>query len=1021
MESCRFGVKGIRWAAASLALLAALPLPAIAAAKLAIESVDYYATEGGPQLALKVTRSGDSAGAVSVNYATANGTALAGSDYAAAAGTLNWASGDMAPKIVQLPMLDDAVYELRESFKLNLSNPGGGAQLGRASATVYLDDDDTGLSFSQSVYSVGEGGAAGITVYRRGRLDAAVSVSYSTADSSAKAGSDYNASNGTLSWAAGDGKPKSFPVQTLQDALAEPVELAQLKLANPVGASLYGPASVNFKIADDDAAAVNTGNPVMFVTQVPVSGFLVVASAFGAHQPAVREAPRGGDLIIRYADGTLRNLTQEAGYGGDGFQGSNAIAVRQPAVHWDGQRALFSMVVGSPTQQWQVIDPKWQIYEVSGFMPGQTVQITRVPGQPAGYNNLAPAYASDGQVIYVSDRPRNGAAHLYPQRDEYESAAIDTGLWKLDPVAKTFKLIQHAPSGVTYPSVDSAGRVIFTKWDHLQRDQQADADAFSAPAAYKYGAFNYASEGQTTPPATFSMQEHFPELRRAAYSLPYGAGYDGTSIASDYPYDDLQFNQFFPWMLNQDGSEEETLNHVGRQEIGGTYGEGSFREDTALLSYIRYGIFTGGTTFLSGDGGMFHLREDPAQPGMFYGTQAPEFRTHTAGDIVRLYGRKDVNPEDMRLERIIVKGGTGRMRNPLPMVNGQLLVAHTGEEGDEQNLGTTAAPVHNYGFRLRTTKIVDGKRVPDGFLTGGLTKSLNWWNPDVKVSWSGTLWELDPVEVRTRTVPPKTVAPLLPAPERQILSAQGVNHTLLRNWLHSKKLALVVMRDVTQRDRADGLQPFNLNLPGGVSSVPTAGTVYDITRLQFFQGDQIRGYSPGKPPQQGGTPSAGRRVLAVPMHDTVATGANPVVVAPLPKGSQPIAPDGSVAAFLPAQRAMAWQLVDDSGKAVVRERNWISFKPGETRSCSACHGINKLDHGGNPPPDNPPQALGTLLTHWKNQLRNNCPATGGSGAWTYTGVAWSRCDEGAQYRIQVCSGGNGCCNGMPATESLACP
>lgn len=1011
---------GIRSFGLGLACLAAASVSiAQAAVRLDLDAVEYYATEGGPAVVIKVTRS-DSLGAVSVSYATADGSATAGSDYGARSGTISWASGDASPKSFTVSMVNDKLYEVAEKFKVSLSSPVG-AVLGRSSAMVYLDDNDTGLSFSQSAYTVGEGGAAGITVYRNGGLSAKVTVKYATADISAKAGTDYTARSGTLTWGSGDGKPKVIPVPTTQDTLAEPTERLGITLSGPVEATLLGPATVNLGIVDDDATAINTSNPVMFVTQVPVSGFLVVASAFGAHEGRVDKAPRGGDLMIRYADGALRNLTQEGGFGVNGFQNAKGIAVRQPSVHWSGQKAVFSMVVGGPNQQYQITNPKWQLYEVTGFMPGQIVQITKLPGQPTTYNNIAPVYASDGQIIYVSDRPRNGATHLYPQRDEYESANIDTGLWKLDPVAQTFKIIQHAPSGVTYPSIDSAGRVIFTKWDHLQRDQQADADAFSAPDAYKYGAFNYASETAKTPPAAHSMQEFFPEFRRAAYSLPFGAGYDGQTVAADYPYDDFTFNHFFPWMLNQDGSEEETLNHIGRHELGGTYSEGSFRADPALQATI-HGQFTGGDVFIGGDGGLFHLREDPAQPGMFYATQAPEFSTHTAGDILRIYARKDVNAEDMRLERVIGKAGVGRMRNPLPLANGQLLVSHTSEEGNETNLGSTAAPMYNYGFRLRSTRLVNGKRVPDAFLTGGITKSVNYWSPDVKVTWSGTLWELDPVEVRAYKAPPKTSAPMLPAPEQQVLTLQSVNLNLLRNWLHANQLSLVVMRNVTQRDRADRLQPFNLNVPGGTFSVPQSGaTVYDITRMQFFQGDQIRGYASGKPPQQGGTPSPGRRVLAVPMHDPAAMKANPLVPAGAAPGSYPVAADGSVAAFVPAQRAMAWQLVDAASKPIVRERNWISFKPGETRSCTSCHGLNKRDHGGNQPTENVPAALGQLLTHWKNVVRNNCPVSGGTGAWTYTGVNFSACDEGSQYRIQVCSGGNGCCNGMPTTETQACP
>src|SRR5579862_7755583 len=88
---------------------------------------------------------------------------------------------------------------------------------------------------------------------------------------------------------------------------------------------------------------------IVFVTQVPIPTDLSnVASAFGNHRGNIESAPRGGDLYIRYADGTLKNLTEAAGFGNAGFQGANAIAVRDPCVHWSGQKVLFSMIVGAP-------------------------------------------------------------------------------------------------------------------------------------------------------------------------------------------------------------------------------------------------------------------------------------------------------------------------------------------------------------------------------------------------------------------------------------------------------------------------------------------------------------------------------------------------------------------------------------------------------------------------------------------------------------------------------------------------
>jgi hypothetical protein len=170
-------------------------------------------------------------------------------------------------------------------------------------------------------------------------------------------------------------------------------------------------------------------------------------------------------------------------------------------------------------------------------------------------------------------------------------------------------------------------------------------------------------------------------------------------------------------------------------------------------------------------------------------------------------------------------------------------------------------------------------------------------------------------------------------------------------------VAVVISRDVTARDQADIQQPFNLKVFGtSTQTIGATGKIYDIRYMQFFQGDQIRGI--------GGlaTPRAGRRVLAQPMHATA--GLNPPAP-PGPAGSVLLGSDGSMAAFVPARRAMSWQLTEPNGTPVVRERYWLSFQPGEVRVCAACHGINTSDQAGFATPQNPPEAFRDLLQYWK--------------------------------------------------------
>ena len=89
-----------------------------------------------------VTLSRAASAAVSVDYATADGTAEAGADYTATSGTLTFAPGETA-KTVVVPILDDAVDEGKEKFYLRLTNPQGAylRKMYREATGVIVNDD----------------------------------------------------------------------------------------------------------------------------------------------------------------------------------------------------------------------------------------------------------------------------------------------------------------------------------------------------------------------------------------------------------------------------------------------------------------------------------------------------------------------------------------------------------------------------------------------------------------------------------------------------------------------------------------------------------------------------------------------------------------------------------------------------------------------------------------------------------------------------------------------------------------
>lgn len=689
--------------------------------------------------------------------------------------------------------------------------------------------------------------------------------------------------------------------------------------------------------------------PVLFVTQFPIANdFTAIGSVFGNHRGDIDLVGRGGDLYVRYPNGSLRNFTLEAGYGNAGQQGAGSIAVRDPAVSWDGNKAVFSMVIGAPIKQYQQLVSWFQLYEVTGLGQGQTAVITKVPNQPINRNNVSPIYLSDGSLLFVSDMPRNGAAHLHPQLDEYEEAPTPTGLWRLQPSSGNLELLQYSVSGSFNPIVDSFGRILFTRWDHLQRDQQNEG------AGNSYGTFNYSGEGSASVP-TADRSEIFPEPR---ITVP-GSGVNGFTI-----------NHFFPWMINQDGSGEETLNHVGRHELH-SYLDRSFNNDSALIEFIppaRKNLLN-----------MLQLREDPNAPGRYIGIDAPEFYTHAAGQIISMDGAPSRNPATMTVDYLNPRSNTGfyegtsgdpvpadfsgHFRNPLPLSDGRMIAAHTSQSRQAGNDGTRANPDPRYDFRLkRLAPGAGGYLVPVENLTSGISKSVSYWDPDTLVSYNGPFWELSPVEVRPRVVPPMTQM-ALQAPEQNAFNLESVDPEHFRTYLRANGLALVVMRNVTTRDRADKQQPYNLRVPGGTQTTAAGGgLVYDIAHMQFFQGDQIRGIGGMASPNQG------RRILAQAMHDgptTLANLPNPSG----PPGSVPIAGDGSVALFVPARRGLAWHSTSPSGTPVVRERYWISFQPGEIRACDGCHGVNQENQAT--PPSPPAQitsiALRSLLARWRDK------------------------------------------------------
>lgn len=102
---------------------------------------DLFVNETGSAAQFEVTLSKPSSQILVIDYATADGTAVAGVDYTGAAGQLVFLPGE-TKKLVTIPILNDALPEPAESFALNITNTSGGVSITNGKATCSISDDD---------------------------------------------------------------------------------------------------------------------------------------------------------------------------------------------------------------------------------------------------------------------------------------------------------------------------------------------------------------------------------------------------------------------------------------------------------------------------------------------------------------------------------------------------------------------------------------------------------------------------------------------------------------------------------------------------------------------------------------------------------------------------------------------------------------------------------------------------------------------------------------------------------------
>ena len=222
---------------------------------LQFSSGSYVVGEAGNAASITVIRTGGSAGQVTVNYSTSNGTATAGNDYTSASGTLIFAPGETS-KSFQVPITNDTARESSETINLALSTPGGGAILsGQTTAllTVLDNDGPPAVSINDASLAEGNSGTMPFTfaVTLSHPTNETVVVRYATAPGTATAASDYNPASADIVFAPGQ-TTQNVTTDVIGDTTEEPDETFFVDLTLLSGTASIAKNRGTGTILDDD-------------------------------------------------------------------------------------------------------------------------------------------------------------------------------------------------------------------------------------------------------------------------------------------------------------------------------------------------------------------------------------------------------------------------------------------------------------------------------------------------------------------------------------------------------------------------------------------------------------------------------------------------------------------------------------------------------------------------------------------------------------------------------------------------
>ncbi|WP_428311631.1 Calx-beta domain-containing protein [Hydrocarboniphaga sp.] len=214
----------------------------------------------GNAISLQISRSGHTASAVALTVAAANGSATASVNYTPPQNSYTLLAGQSSGSF-PVATIRDGKYNTDLSFTVSISTSNPAVQIGNSTATVTVGNNNTldpAPIFSISgPTAVTESNTATYTVTRTNATALTHSVNYMTTPGTAAAGVDYTPVSGQFTFAPTD-SPKTFPVNTLDDAVFDQNRTFSASINTPTAGATLGTSSVTTTINDNDPAPVFT-------------------------------------------------------------------------------------------------------------------------------------------------------------------------------------------------------------------------------------------------------------------------------------------------------------------------------------------------------------------------------------------------------------------------------------------------------------------------------------------------------------------------------------------------------------------------------------------------------------------------------------------------------------------------------------------------------------------------------------------------------------------------------------------